>query len=444
MAGPPIIPEMVEYRVVLIEPESYAVLALDTEGGYCLARVRIPQSMRQAQQLRNAIQAMWGLQVLILDFLVADDDLTPSVVAQLVTAAQKTAVFKAITLEQLPPSELSERENSAVALVLNGETAQFFSRLGWINEAATWVEGATGRRLSSKGDIEQLNAGGGFALVRFRTEDGHGYWLKATGAPNGHECALTTCLCELCPNCLPRLIAVKREWNAWLTEDVGKHLPDPPTMDALASAATSLVSLQLRTVDCLDLLLVAGAFDQRPPVLRSNIDQIAAYLIGAMAQQSSTRVAPLSRDRLLELAEILRDACLRMEALNISDTLIHNDLNAGNILYDGTRCVFIDWSEAAIGNPFLSCERLCQLNPEHRESICSIYRKPWLDRLDAAVVGEAFALMPLLAIYAYLYGRGDWIAGVKSRPQFESYARSLARHMDRAAKTPELLEALCR
>jgi len=51
----------------------------------------------------------------------------------------------------------------------------------------------------------------------------------------------------------------------------------------------------------------------------------------------------------------------------------------------------------------------------------------------------------LLSIFAYLYGRGDWLKDTsKVTPQFESYARSLARHMDRAAQSPQLREALCR
>ena len=57
---------------------------------------------------------------------------------------------------------------------------------------------------------------------------------------------------------------------------------------------------------------------------------------------------------------------------------------------------------------------------------------------------EAIALTPLLAVYAYLYGRGDWLGHTESvEPQFERYARSLARRMDRAAQELSLREILC-
>jgi len=248
----------------------------------------------------------------------------------------------------------------------------------------------------------------------------------------------------LCPDFLPKLLDTRRDWNAWLTEDAGNPLPDAPGLVELVLAAKRMAELQLLTVNQTDALLAVGAFDQRLSVLRSHIDAVIAYLVDAMARQTSTKSAPLSRGRLLELGEILRDTCIRLEAFGIPDALIHNDLSAGNILSDGTKCVFTDWSEAAVGNPLLSCERLCQLNRSHADAVRACYRDCWSPWLAAGIVDEAMALTPLLAIYAYLYGRGDWIGQVRgARPQFESYARSVARHLDRAAKDSTLMEALC-
>jgi hypothetical protein len=191
-------------------------------------------------------------------------------------------------------------------------------------------------------------------------------------------------------------------------------------------------------------LLLTGASDQRLPALRSGIDAVFEYLIEAMERQSSTKVSPLSRYRLLEIGAILRDACSQLEEFGVPDALIHNDLNPGNILSDGERVVLIDWSEAAVGSPLLTCERLCQLNRQHADSVRSVYRESWGHFACAGRLDEAFSLSPLVAVYAYLYGHGDWPQCAESAPaNFESYARSLARHMDRAAMDPSLLEALC-
>jgi Ser/Thr protein kinase RdoA (MazF antagonist) len=141
-----------------------------------------------------------------------------------------------------------------------------------------------------------------------------------------------------------------------------------------------------------------------------------------------------------------------MQELDIPDTLIHNDINSGNILFDGSRCVFIDWAEAFVGNPFLTFQQLYvqatkgseepQIEP-HR--LAKLYKRQWLDRLSEAKIDRALALAPLLAIASYLYGRGAWLHSPgPSTPTFESFARSLARHIDRAAQAQQLMEVLCR
>ncbi|WP_425387678.1 phosphotransferase [Edaphobacter aggregans] len=171
-----------------------------------------------------------------------------------------------------------------------------------------------------------------------------------------------------------------------------------------------------------------------------------------MAQQISTKVPRLERQRLSEIGLIFQDACLRMEDLGIPDAVIHGDMNRGNILFDlfdDFHCRFIDWSEAYIGNPFVSFQHLLLLNTgELRETndlrLKQAYRRAWLGLLDPVQIDAAFALMPLLAAASYLYGRGDWLrSSRRNDPQRQSYARSLARHMDRAAQAPELQEVLC-
>ena len=412
----------IECRCVLIQPRSHALFAFADAGRYHLPRVYIPQATRPAQQVQKAIKAKWGLNIFVMEIWGTPDDLRACAVAELMTP-ESASPLREVPLEQLTTSEFFEQEYRRLQSLIEGEAASPLSRLGWIDEAIVWMESATGRTFRSGGNIEQWNAGGGFGLFCACSDDGRQYWLKATGEPNAHEFAITLFLCDLCPDFLPKLVAVKETWNAWLTEHAGGTLPDAPSLSELVSVTRSMAQLQFLTIGQTDKLLSLGAFDQRLPALRSHIDAAIAHLIEAMAQQASTKAAPLGPDRLLELREILRNACSRLEALDMPDTLIHNDLNAGNILSDGANYVFTDWSEATVGNPFLACERLCQLNPAHAESVRKVYRECWSHRLSAQSMNEAIALAPLLAIYAYLYGRGDWLGqSERVRPQFESYA----------------------
>jgi aminoglycoside phosphotransferase (APT) family kinase protein len=146
----------------------------------------------------------------------------------------------------------------------------------------------------------------------------------------------------------------------------------------------------------------------------------------------------------VELGDILGHALCQIEALGIPDAVLHNDLNLGNILFDGTNCVFTDWSEAAIGNPFLSLDRFCLLDPMTASELYHAYSECWLRFLSEETIRRVANLASLVSIFTYLYGRGDWLEDTtKVTLQFECYARSLARHMDRAAENPEFREALC-
>jgi hypothetical protein len=433
-----------EYRVVLVQPELHGVLALASTGIFRLPRVRIPSMTRPARELQKAIKATWGITAFILGTCVAPDGASPCAVAEL-RSRQVSSDFEEVALDRIMSSELTSEERHDCQFLFEGKSALPVSRMGWIDDAIDWVASVTGRRFSAENDVEQLNAGGGFVLLRLCSDDGKSYWLKATGVSNMHELSITSCLSNLYPEFLPKLVAIRNDWNAWLTEDAGEPLSTPPADAVFTQAIRSFAFLQTRTIGTVDVLLAAGAFDQRIPVLRRDLGDVVVFLIDAMARQTSAKVAPLSRHRVLDLGEILGDALCQLEALVIPDALIHNDLNLGNILHDGTRCVFTDWSEAAVGNPFLSLERFRLLNRDAEGEPRRVYGEVWGEYLSQASIEHACRLATLLSIFAYLYGRGDWLKDTsKVTPQFESYARSLARHMDRAAQNPELREALCR
>jgi hypothetical protein len=222
-------------------------------------------------------------------------------------------------------------------------------------------------------------------------------------------------------------------------EDAGRPMEGRAGLPVLELAVTALASLQkvclARRTDLLD----AGASDVGMRSLQSRLPELIEYLSVAMERQTSTKVPRLTADRLVEIGESLKNACDCLAELSIPDTLVHNDMNPGSILYDGTRCVITDWSEAGVGNPFFTFEHLSLLTvcEAERMRLREVYKQCWLDILSERQIEQAFHLTPLLAVASYLYGRGDWLASPsRNDPHFESYARSLARHIDRAARAP--------
>jgi hypothetical protein len=449
--------ETTEYRLVLVQPDPRRVLALDGNEGWRLPRVHIPRPARPAEQLREAGKAAWGLDLLVLDLFPSQDASPGAAVAELL-APYPGDRLRPVEWESIGTGELSGAHRAHLADVLAGETKGPLSRPGWIDEAIAWLESATQRKLSSRCGIRQLNAGGAFALVRFPMEDGRCYWLKATGGPNAHELSITLLLSGLCREYLPELISSRPSWNAWLaSEDAmpATELPADPCalFELLGDAVESMANLQMRTAGHRSEFLAAGAFDQGTESFQRHSAALFEYLEEVMGFETSTRVPRLERSRLHQMRAILDQVCQRMEDLRLPETIVHGDLNYGNILARRGQCQFIDWSEAYLGNPLISLEHLLLLNQvenlRQRQSIHQAlrqrYRDAWAKVLDPARFDAGFVYMPALAVASSLLGRGDWLASPKrGDPRRQAYARRLARHMDRAVSAPELLEALCR
>jgi len=444
--------EQVTYRLVLVAPDSGNVLAALDGNDLRLPRIAIPRWTRPARHIQHTMHTLWNAKVVILDFL-NDCPGSPVCIAELLSA-RIPEVLLAVPLDSLGVSELTLQERETLREICSGNSANRgpFSRTGWISEVLAWIQESTHYKLPFTGEIEQHNAGGSFALVRLALQNGAAYWLKAVGAPNLHEFSITTTLAGLYPEYLPAVVATHGKWNAWVMEDAGMSAGQNSNADFLESTVIAMAELQKKTCGHEDDLLRAGAADQRMGVLAGHIDELITYLDDAMQLQTSIKVPPLGTKRLREIGEVLKNACAAMEALCIPNTIIHNDINPGNILLRNAGCVFIDWCEACVGNPFLTLQSLLLLAPKNcrdyelnTRRLKQLYGSRWISWLPACNIDRAFALAPLLAIASHLYGRGDWLkSDRRDDPRVQSYSRALARHMDRAASASQLTEALCR
>ena len=448
--------DVVEYRVVLIDPESRRFLG-HTEGSvFRLLRVSIPIRTRVARQMRAELLRKWGIGAAILDFLPITEHSTPCVVAELLKTDTPVHLSSA-RADEIPDADLSKTERTNLQRVLQGQVTDPFSRIGWMDEAIAWVESKTSRRLCPKVGIEQHNAGGTFTLLHFLMADGSEYWLKATGAPNSHERQITRLLSMLCPHCLPHIVAEKREWNAWLMTGAARGLTSLPTdsdalMKLLGHAVQSLAELQIATVGQESLLFAAGTLDQRLEVIRRNADALFAYLAEAMSLQTSTKAPQIGAVRLDELRQMLLKTCDQVERLGIPPTILHGDMNLGNLVFTEDRCQFIDWSEGYVGHPLVTLQHLLLLNPIENsavkgrvdDALKENYRAIMSAVCDPALLTQGFACMAFLAAASTLYGRGNWRDGDPQRDSRHlGYVRCVARHMERYAREPTFQEALC-
>jgi len=317
-----------------------------------------------------------------------------------------------------------------------------FARRGWLGGLRDWttqVIRPLGLELADS--FRQYNASPAFSLIRFET-NGPAVWFKAVGEPNQREFPITLKLAELFPNFLPEILGIKPEWSGWLSrEGDGRNLGDAKDIDAWEQAAANLAKLQIRSISSSESLLPLGAHDLGLDALLSAIDPFFDLVARLMGRQSKSPPAILSREE-LDLTRILVDDALTMLAdLRIPTTLGHLDLNPWNMIVSTDSCVFLDWAEAYVGQPFFSFDYLLEHFRRHREDnaqaescITNAYKTPWQEFLSNGCISEALALAPLAAAFAYAVGGDTWKNEERLRDaKVAGYFRSLARRMNREA-----------
>jgi hypothetical protein len=438
------------YRLVLLSRHTHLVLGRADEAGMKLPTIGISKWTRAAAELQTRVKESWGVVIFVLDFLTTTENNGPCVVAQILAITDKSALTFA-RLEEIP---LSDSERAAIVAIINGckTGSSYLVQLGWVEEAIQWIGRETDYDFQFGGDITQYSAGSGFALVRFGNRNGKAYWLKATGEPNSSEFQITTLLASICSEYLPKVVAMRADWNAWLMEEAGDPLGTGVSTRTFERIIVTMANLQKSTLGYARRLVLAGATDHQSGVLLEHMEEIFDYLERAMTLQKSAKVASLTPYRLREIKAAAIEACESVQTLDIPDAVVHNDINNGNILISDETCVFTDWCEACVGSPFITLEHLLSifgrngiLEEGDRLELKQMYGRSWEGILSPRQIERALAMSPLHALVSYFYGRGHWLQSeYRHRPHVQSYARSIARHMDRAAQKSLRRGFLCR
>lgn len=344
---------------------------------------------------------------------------------------------------------LSEDRRAAVESALQ-EIASYmaepgkgpFGRPGWIRELFEWTESQIlpiGLRVT--GSFRQLNASPSFSLMRIETT-GPALWLKATGDPNRRELAITGGLARLFPRYMPRLVATRSDWNAWLFwEEPGTGIESHGEAAVWERAARSLAEFQISSIGRTDELLKFGCRDFRAGQLRLKINPLRAAMRDYMQAQEKQSPPPLTSSELDKLGNSLTEACAALEELNVPSTIGHLDLNPGNILVSPERCVFLDWAEACVATPFITFAYLLEhfrrrreSRPDAEDKLVAAYLAPWQALFPNPDLARGMILSRLLAAFAYASRcQAAHPASGRDAAADAGYLRSLARRMYREA-----------
>ena len=452
------------YRVIVLGQSGTEVLVAPNGDRFALPAVNIPRWQRVAENLTAAVKTEWGEEVICL----IEPDVSASAngtqiryqAAEHCSASGKPKIptqwvpFSALAHDSLigASDHLAIQQSIALCSAEGKEsTSGPFARLGWFKELREWVEAVIeplGFHLN--GTVRQLNASPSFSLVRFET-DGPALWFKAVGEPNQKEFLITCALAQLFPNHIPGVLSARPDWNGWLTREAAGKLLCEVGEDALwQRAATALAELQIDSIDHGARILGAGARDLGAAELSKLIQPFMESMAELMERQTKVPPVALGRAELLLLGDRIQNALDALEVLGIPETLGHLDLNRGNIIVSPSRCTFLDWAEAYVGNPFLSFEYLLEhlrrangTDSAVETKLVESYCAQWEEVVPTAAVAEGLELAPLLAVFAYAAGSNAWEHTERLQPATAGDLRSLTRRMHREANEVESRRSLC-
>lgn len=453
---------METWRILLFAGGGSELLVLKRPLGLCLPALHIPRYERIAASLNAEAARIWKLEtVCVAPFIISHPDQTSGDARYHVMQARRPEELSRIAPQIMSVASLKAdgfsdvRDYLAIRRAMNLDAGGPrrnaegpFSEFGAFREISAWVEAQLaplGRNWN--GAFRQWHASESFALLRFQTRDG-AVWFKAAGSPNQKELPITERLSALFPRHLPAIISVRHEWNAWLMNEVtGTSLDSSCDLDAWCCAATSFAELQVASISHASSILASGAHDSRTAALVSQVAPFFTEIERLMEQQTKTTPRKLGPSEIRSLGVRITEALAQLERAGIPDTLNHFDLNPANVVVRSNECKFLDWAEAAVGNPFLSFEYLRQHflrtfgdEPDTAATFLESYLNVWRHLLSDSTIALGMEIIPLLAPFAYAVNTLPWKAAHRhAHPESAGLLRSLVRqihceaeHMTRA------------
>jgi hypothetical protein len=442
------------WRILLFGRRGAELLLLRSRSGIRLPEFRIPRWQRIAPNLNTEAKRLWNFDTLCLfPFDVPQSESTSVRCKYHVMEISKPEELARVAPNFMLLSGLKEasfadkRDYWAVQLAMGIGGASLpqdcqgpFSEFGAFEKISAWVEDQLrplGR--SWGGNFRQLQATPSFALIRFQTNRG-AVWFKAVGEPNLREFPITMLVADRFPRHVPKVIAVRKDWNAWLTEEVeGDDLFSDSDPASWCRAVACLAELQIASVGHASQILASCVRDARSSTLLAQVVPFFSVLEVLMQAQITPTPPKLTKQEMETVKRQVVRALQEMKQAAVPDTLNHFDLNPGNAISAGTNYKFLDWAEAGLGNPFFSMEYLRQHfvnafagQPDAEIEFRNSYVECWRSVLPGSTVERTAELVPLVAAFAFAATVLPWdMPNLSAKTGLASLLRSLARRMYR-------------
>ena len=127
----------------------------------------------------------------------------------------------------------------------------------------------------------------------------------------------------------------------------------PDQVDHWLKALPVYAGLQIEMAEHVDEILSFGTPDRRLAVLPGLYSQL-------LEETDSLRIGlelgltPEEYRSLLDLRPRFAQLCAELDSIGLPATLTHEEIHENNVLFDGERYVFTDWSDSSVAHPFFT------------------------------------------------------------------------------------------
>jgi hypothetical protein len=351
---------MHEHHLLVPNPERTALLVLD--GRLPVVRTEDPD----AAQALAELERMHGVHATFLRTVRRVPELSA-----LLELDSASARGEWLPLDEVEPEAVAPEFSDGVEQWLAEQRGAPipperppWARPGWLASASAWVT----EQAAVEGQPELVRQWPLSAVYRYATTAGPLY-LKAVFALFRHEPAVTAALAAQHPGAVPDVVAIAPDRGLLLMREFGPELGDRSS-PLWANGARVASRIQREWTGRAAELAALGAPARR-------LDSLALEVAGAPTLERA-------------LAELV--------ALDLPDTIVHGDLHPWNATVEPHGLRIVDWSDAAIGPPFLDLA-VVLFTPqalENRVPLIDAYAEPWADLLPEPGLRRAAALGEVL------------------------------------------------
>ena len=377
------------------------VLVLTGNGADRLPFVEIEGRWDELSEIGRALAALVGLETVVVRTIARSVDgeqeimelgleLEPSDVETQKPSASWTP------LAELTGLRLSADDRALVELHASDqappERARWMRR-GFVDEASAWIDDAlAGLGRTRVGRVEQLSNWCISSILRADTDTGRVFFKATAASPLFvDEGTVTQGLASLFPGCVPRPIAVDVERRWMLLDEFGPLVGWRADLDTRIDVLTTFAGIQRQAAAKRDELLELGVLDRRHAWLAAEIESLAtsATMPGLEAAEA---------EELARLVPRFVEACERLGAGPVPESLVHGDLHLSNIAREDHGYLFFDWTDASLAHPFL--DLLIVLYEDDRDVrvvLRDAYLGQWADSAPEDELRELWRLAEPLA-----------------------------------------------